>query len=146
MSTATLAFDELTRICAENAGALTPKAVVAASRPADAPLHDRFEWDDAIAGDSYREIVAAQIIRSVHITRTTDERGPTRVRAFLCVGEESAAWTYTPIDNLTSDATAAILAQMERDVASLRRKYRDHKAAFGDLLKRIFIDDKRETA
>lgn len=141
MTTKTRAFDALFAIYTER-GELTPAAVVDASRPSDAPLHDRFEWDDSVAGERYREVQAAEIIRSVHVTLVTDtERGPVRVRRFLAtpqlesVDEPSTPWNYVPIEHLGADATAAILRQMEKDVAALRRKYRDHRAALDDLLR-----------
>lgn len=143
MSKPTATLDALRAIYAQNDGVLTPAAVVEASRPEDAPLHDRFEWDDSIAGPRYREVQAAQIIRSVHIPVITDtERGPVRTRVFFSTSEsvdpESTAtepWTYTAIDDLSASAVQAILRQMEKDVASLRRKYRDHRAALDQMLR-----------
>lgn len=144
MSTTTT-FDELFRIYTENDGQLTPKAVVDASRPIDAPLHSRFEWDDSIAGERYREVQAAQIIRSVHAVRITDtERGPVNVRMFLTPEREdddsAEPWTYVAIDDLSANAVQAILRQMEKDVASLRRKYRDHRAALDQMLRVALAD------
>lgn len=136
--------DALFGIYESNGGVLTPKAVVEASRPKGAPLHDRFEWDNRLAGEKYREVQAAQLIRSVHITRVTDtERGPVRVRAFLATAETvdteredvPEPWTYTALDDLSANATAIILRQMERDVSGLRRKYRDHRAALDQMLR-----------
>ncbi len=140
--------DILRTIYDANGGQLTPAAVVEASRPADAPLHHRFEWDDSIAGERYREVQAAQIIRSVKVTRHTDtERGPIQVRAFLAVGESDQddappkAWTYTALDDLSADAMAAILAQMEKDVSAIRRKYRNHKAALDQVWRQVMEGD-----
>jgi hypothetical protein len=42
---------------------LTPKIVVNAARKKDSPLHDRFEWNNAVAGEKYREVQAAELIR-----------------------------------------------------------------------------------
>lgn len=143
MSTATTGLAEiLQRIYEDNGHELTPAAVVEASRPVDAPLHHRFEWDDSIAGEKYREVQAAQIIRSVKVTRITDtERGPVQVRAFLALGETSddptSAWTYVALDDLSADATAQILAQMEKDLSAIRRKYRNHKAALDTVWRRV---------
>lgn len=44
-------------------GELTPQLVVDEARPKDAPLHDRFEWDNKVAGEAYRRVQAQQLIR-----------------------------------------------------------------------------------
>lgn len=142
MST-TATFDALMSIY-QSHGTITPALVVAESVDPLAPLHDRFEWDDAKAAQRDRETTAARLIRQVHVTRITDsQRGPVRVRAFLPIDltdededtDGPTPWTYAAIDDLSSRAVSAILAQMEKDVASLRRKYRDHRAALDQMLR-----------
>jgi hypothetical protein len=144
VSANTATFDAMFAIAQDNGGQLTPAAVVEASRPDDAYFHDRFEWDDAKAAQRDREATAARLIRQIHITRLTDtERGPVRIRAFLPTSgveeidpsTDTEPWTYVSIDNLSANAVQAILRQMEKDVASLRRKYRDHRAALDQMLR-----------
>lgn len=48
-------------------GGLTPRAVVDASRPADAPLHKLFEWDNERAADAWRLDQARQAISSLRV-------------------------------------------------------------------------------
>src|SRR5262245_10077809 len=48
-------------------GNLTRRAFVDDAADEDSPLHALLEWNDAVAGDQYRLIQAAQIIRSVEI-------------------------------------------------------------------------------
>lgn len=48
-------------------GGLTPRAVVDASRPEDAPLHDMFEWDNERAADSWRLDQARKAISSLRL-------------------------------------------------------------------------------
>lgn len=57
------AVAELTRIKKANGGVLTPRAVVEASRNKKAVLHGEFEWDDAVAGESWRIQQARYLIR-----------------------------------------------------------------------------------
>lgn len=59
---------ELERIQREN-GVTTPKAVVEAGRPDDAPLHPVFEWRDEVAAESYREWQARKLIKNVTVVR-----------------------------------------------------------------------------
>ena len=71
-------------------GQLTPQIVVDEARPETAPLHDRFEWDDATAGEAYRRTQAADLIRSVRIVFTDKEPSGERkyVRALADFGRE----------------------------------------------------------
>lgn len=123
----------LTRIY-EKHGALTPALVVAEAKPAGSELHDRFVWDNRIAGEKYREVQAAELIRSVRVVftaaePTSDDRS---VRAFVAVREtEAAASTYVPIETLADDDVArqAVLAEAAREWRAFRRKY-EHLTEF----------------
>lgn len=48
-------------------GALTKEAIVDAARPEDAPMHGMFEWDDAVAGELYRQNQAGYYIRNLEV-------------------------------------------------------------------------------
>lgn len=48
-------------------GTVTPSQLVAASTPADAKLHDSFEWDDSVAGVLHRERQAANILNHLYV-------------------------------------------------------------------------------
>lgn len=52
---------------ADQAGELTPAAVVEAARPEDSPIHPALEWHDAIAAERHRAVQARGIIRRVHV-------------------------------------------------------------------------------
>jgi predicted MarR family transcription regulator len=54
---------ELKNLAEQNDGVLLPEAVVEAAKPADSPLHSRFEWNNAKAGHSYRLWQARHLIR-----------------------------------------------------------------------------------
>ena len=70
---------ELDRINREQ-GSLTAPAVVDAARPADAPLHPAFEWDDQLAAELHRQHQARDLIRSVTIIHEEE-----RIQAFTHV-------------------------------------------------------------
>ena len=132
---------ELRRIYQQNGNKITPSDVVDAARPEDSPLHSRFEWDDSVAGEKYREAQAAQLIRTVRIEVSTGtERGVVKVRAFLSTNgseiaeERGDPWTYSAIEDIDTPTSKVLLGHMQRDVAMLRRKYRDHRAALDALL------------
>ena len=57
-------------------GLLTSEAVVERAEPEDSILHDKFEWDDSIAGHQHRLWQARQLIASIYYevgTRTVRE-------------------------------------------------------------------------
>lgn len=106
-------------------GQLTPALVVDIARPEDHPLHDRFEWNDAVAGEAHRQEQARRLIRSVKIHDNRDPKRPRHIREFVSVQRGDATPTYMPtIDAVSDDMTRAIVLQaMERDIAALKRKY-----------------------
>lgn len=110
-------------------GKLTPALVVEAARPADHPLHHRFEWDDAVAGPKFREVQASELIRRVKVKfREQDGRKPEGwVREFHAVRDEDGEHVYQPLDVVLSDplTTRMVMRQMEHEWKALRRKYQD---------------------
>jgi hypothetical protein len=53
----------------EQQTALTPRVVVDAARPADAPLHPAFEWNDAAAAEAHRETQAQRLLGAIRVVR-----------------------------------------------------------------------------
>lgn len=108
-------------------GRLTPDAVVTAARPADHPLHSRFEWDDAVAGEEFRRVQARELIRSVRVVyREATEKDPARsVRAFHAVRDDEGERDYAPLDDVVASPflTKLVLADMRREWLALRRRY-----------------------
>lgn len=115
--------DELSRIYTSH-GQLTPKLVVDLARNPEHPLHERFEWDDAVAGERYREVQAAELIRSVKVVRKDKEPGDADVREFVHV-ERPTGSSYVPLGEVLADdiATAILLRQAEREWKQMLRKY-----------------------
>lgn len=120
----------------ERHGRLTPAIIVDESRAEDAPLHNRFEWDDTVAAEQYRFLQAARIIRSVRITRAgndaVEDDGPAEpegVRAFLPVRgrdrDDAGSWTYEPTRKALADPTSRriLLNEMRRDWRAFQSKY-----------------------
>ena len=104
-------------------GKLTPKALVDASRPEDAPLHKAFEWDDQKAAERYRESQAAYIIRSIEVKR---EDATEPVRAFFSVPKEGGtSYQYHSIDTIlrSTDSRESLLEAAKRELEAFTRKY-----------------------
>lgn len=121
----------------ETFGSLTPANVVEAARPADAPLHDRFEWDDSVAAEAWRRDQARELIRSYRVTVKESETGPVTVRGYVSVrGEESPSPVYEPVEDVLADdfQRAMLLRELEREIARLRVKF-GHLSEFAALLR-----------
>ncbi|MDF3280445.1 hypothetical protein [Gordonia sp. N1V] len=120
-------------------GQLTPQDVVDDARPTDSPLHHRFEWNDALAGEAYRRVQAQQLIRSVKISfpesaPVTERRS---VRAFSSVrgGDKPETEGYAPTEEVIANdfGRKVLLRDLEREIASLKRKY-GHLKEFAALM------------
>ena len=109
----------------DDAGELKPGIVVDRARDPEHPLHNRFEWDDAVAGEKYRLQQASDLIRSVEWTYAEEPDGaPKKVRAFHSVNRVDGP-TYVPAQEIKDDPflTKLTLQSAEREWKSLHRKY-----------------------
>lgn len=115
---AQVAGNELERVY-QKYGNIEPTTVVDESRPASAPLHSCFEWDDAVAAERYRESQACQIIRSI-VTVCEDAQTPVTTRAFVNVSDG-----YTPISVVvnTPNQLEVLLSAAFKELAAFKRKY-----------------------
>lgn len=115
--------DELLAIRSEH-GQLTPAVIVEAATPGDHPLHNRFEWDDTVAGHKYRLQQAKQLIRVVRETYIDRAGNPEDVRFFHAIPREEGM-VYEPLPEIVGDdlASKVLLASMEREWRALRKRY-----------------------
>jgi hypothetical protein len=124
----------------QDRGELTPQTVVDVARPADHPLHNRFEWNNDVAGEAYRRVQAQELIRSVKITYAETPQGDRRsVRAFSSLHEsvDPQREGYAPTEELIEDPLTLkiLLRNCQRDIETIKRKY-GHLKEFGDLLRK----------
>jgi hypothetical protein len=118
-------------------GQLTPEGVLDAARPKSSPLHGHFEWDNRKAGEAFRLVQAAALIRRVRVTvRENPEGEGVTVRAFVLVrnegeGEEDSPAFYMPLGQAlaSADWREQVLADAKRELATFRRKYAALSAA-----------------
>lgn len=105
----------------ESEGRLTPRNLVEASRPDDAPLHGCFEWDDTVAAERWRDAQAAYIIRSVEVS-VTESTEPTR--AFVATVSDGRS-EYRSVGYVLRDSNSrdALLESARKELLSFRRKY-----------------------
>lgn len=86
----------LEKIANKNDGGLTAETVVDAARPASAPLHPVFEWDDATAGEQYRKHQATTIIRAVMIVDEVT-KAPSPIWVNVPSQKADAGSVYMPV-------------------------------------------------
>ena len=98
---------ELARLTAE--GRNRAGDIVAAARPAAAPLHPYFEWDDSAAAEEWRKSQARQLARSIVVVHTRDKGDDEyEIRAFYAVyvtSEDRSAreHRYVPFYEIRAD-------------------------------------------
>ena len=117
----------------EQRGALTAKNLVDESRPAEAPLHNEFEWDDVKAAEEYRLQQARHIINCLLIE---DDAQQETVRAFFNLAE--SAPEYRSIRTIMADETQSetLLQMAIQELQAFERKYAQiskFKALFAEI-------------
>lgn len=117
--------EELERIRVASEGKLTPPAIVAAAKPAKAPLHPCFEWDNSEAGKRWREHQARNLVRIVHVQSEENESAP----AFVHVRVEQEPYyqsTAVAVQNVD---------EWESAIDGLSVKLRGAKTALDELVR-----------
>lgn len=129
--------EQLTDIWVKH-GELTGALVRDEARPDDHPLHARFEWDDSVAGELWREKQGNDLIRSVEIRRSSQTSGDeVTVRAFVSVTRPDNRPTYMPTEQALADPVSSeiVLREFEREWQQLRRRY-GHLVEFAQIIQR----------
>ena len=121
---AQLAGDEMERVRTFNNGRLEPALLVDASRPAEAPLHPAFEWNDQKAAEAWRQDQASTMIRHIAVVIDKPEGASATVRAFVSVKREEDR-SYTSIAHALSDEElrAQVLRQAWAELEAWRSRY-----------------------
>ena len=114
-------------VCAmleNSADGLSAKTLVNASRDKNAPLHDEFEWDDAVAGELYREGQARVLICNI-VKVPTENVDSEPVRAFVKIYNAQSNGTYHNIQTVMEDdyLRAQLFTAAQRDMDAFIRKY-----------------------
>jgi hypothetical protein len=126
-------------------GEIQPRRLWQEARPQGAPLHHHFDWNNKTAGDNYRDIQAAQLIRSCRIAFTDPAEPAERryVRAFSSVRQnvDPDKTGYRPTEEIAADPLAAkiLLREAEREWKEFQRKY-GHLKGFIEMIQSGFGD------
>ena len=122
----------LTEIAEKHDGYLSPVAVLEAARNPDSVLHEEFEWDDSEAGEKYRLLQAAAIIRKARITIVRKEIQAKTVRIETTREYQSRPSARNPeqgyehVQTILSDEEkkAEMLMQCFKELEAIQRRYR----------------------
>lgn len=118
---------------AEKYGRLTPDLVVQEAKNPESILHNLFEWNDVEAGHQHRLFQARQIITSVRVIITTENKKISTVYYVRDPEADPMEQGYVSIDKLKSDkdlARESIVMEFSRATAYLQRA-RNHAEALG---------------
>ena len=117
----------------EKYGRLTPDLVLQEAKDPESILHGLFEWDDGVAGHQHRLFQARQIITSVRVVITTENKKISTVYYVRDPDAEPMQQGYVSIDKLRSDkdlARESIVLEFSRASAYLQRA-KNHAEALG---------------
>lgn len=117
-------YEELERIRHAAGGILTPAAVVQSAAADDSPLHDKFEWDDTVAGREYRLWQARELIQ-VTVRMLPQSEEPVRVYVSLSEDQKRPGGGYRAITDVMADDDHRneLLSDALRELKRIRRKY-----------------------
>ena len=102
-------------------GNLTAAALLDLNRPANAPLHGAFEWDDSVAAEEYRLGQARHIIACLVIKPAKKTETP--VRCFYNIERDSPQYKSISAILKDTDSTELLLQTALEELCALQRKY-----------------------
>jgi len=128
-----LVAEKLAEIAELNGGRLTPNLVLEEAKDPDSVLHGLFEWDDTFAAHQHRLFQARQIITSVRVVITTENKKISTVYYVRDPEADPTEQGYTSIDRLKTDkdlARESMVMEFSRATAYLQRA-KNHAHALG---------------
>lgn len=106
---------------------LTPGLLVNLARDPGHPLHSRFEWNDAVAGEHHRQTQARRIIASVKVryASPTDETRTVKARAYHAIPTPKGS-VYKSTEDIINDPFSRRLLQnqMRLDFQAMMVRYK----------------------
>jgi hypothetical protein len=109
----------------EQAGEVTPRAIVDRASSPNNVLHPFFEWNNDRAADKWRLEQARHLVQSVIVKEIDGAEPKEPVRAFVSISRE-AGRSYVGIATAMSDdeKRAAVLQQAKKELEDWRQRYR----------------------
>ena len=104
-------------------GRVTPEDMVNAARNGCEELHKCFEWDDAVAGEKYREFQARQILHNLVIDYKDEvKKNEVETRFFYSTGYSEG---YKPLEIIlrNEDEYEKLLEMARKELRAFKAKY-----------------------
>lgn len=105
---------------------LTPKAVVDANRPEDAPLHKAFDWNDESAAEKYRLHQARNIINCILTVAEKENGEQANTRAYVRITEAESYESLATVLQI-AEKRESLLNQAKTDMRIFTNKYNNLK-------------------
>lgn len=102
---------------------LTPANLLDANRANDAPLHNEFEWDDAIAAEEYRLQQARHIISCLCVKSEEDKTHNEPIRAFFKIEPACSEYESLQVILSTEDKYKSMLKTAAAELKAFQKKY-----------------------
>lgn len=116
--------EEVAKLAAEHGQTLRPTQIVEWARQHEqSALHAHFEWRDDVAGERYRELQAAHLVRMIV---TVPEQGAVPVRMFVSAPGDRGTGLYRRTTDVLADdgMRAALIEQFLREMRIFEERYR----------------------
>ena len=118
------AYQVMDQLAKENN--LNAQALVDASRPEDAVLHQDFEWRDEIAAEEYRKGTARNMINSIVIVRE-EQVDQEPIRAYFHIEHSDPNYEHVEIIMQDEDKSKKLFHLALRELTAFRAKYNSLK-------------------
>lgn len=119
-------------------GEVTSEYVVQLAQPEDSPIHNIFEWDDAVAGHKYRLSQATKMICAL-VKEVDGDLKPKsmRVRAYVDVSE-NANGKFINVESAfkNADTKEIVLKRAKVEAEAFKQKYKNLEE-LGGIIKEI---------
>jgi len=118
-------------------GKVTSELLLQNAEPIESPLHELFEWDDAVAGRKYRLSQATNIIINLAV-EVEKEQKPKKIRAYYNVSDTEKKGRFINAETAFSnpDTKEIILKRAYREMQSFVQKY-ENLTEFAPVFKAI---------
>ena len=118
-------------------GKVTSELLLKDAEPEDSPLHELFEWDDAVAGHKYRLTQATNVIINLAI-EVEKEQKPKKIRAYYNVSDSERKGRFINAETAFAnpDTKEIILKRAYREMQSFMQKY-ENLTEFAPVFKAI---------
>lgn len=105
-------------------GKVTSELLLQNAEAEDSPLHELFEWDDAVAGHKYRLTQATNVIINLAI-EVEKEQKPRKIRAYYNVSDTERKGRFINAESAFAnpDTKEIILKRAYKEMQSFMQKY-----------------------